>query len=219
MIPVSSAGSLVYSENDKLYTISSNPGTRVYGEKLVSLSGQEYREWSPRKSKLAAYIKTGGSAFPITKDSRILYLGASSGTTASHLSDIASEGKVYCVEFAPRMFRDLVATCTARPNMVPILGDAVNPEEYQFAVGNVDMVYADVAQKRQADIIADNMDFFRVDIGMVSIKARSEDVASHPSGVFKASENRLKERGFAILDSRNLEPYENAHQMIVFMRD
>ena len=219
MIPLDSTGGTVFSESSKLYTLSSNPGIRVYGEKLVRISDEEYREWSPQKSKLAAYIRTGGEVFPIKRDSRILYLGASSGTTASHVSDIAAYGKIYCVEFAPRMFRDLVNTCASRPNMLPILGDAMNPEEYQFAVGALDMVYADIAQKRQADIIADNMDFFRADIGMVAIKARSEDVVSQPSEIYKASEKRLEDRGFRILDSRDLEPYENAHRMIVFKRE
>ncbi|MCL2146159.1 MAG: fibrillarin-like rRNA/tRNA 2'-O-methyltransferase [Methanomassiliicoccaceae archaeon] len=218
MIPVGSTGGSVYSENNKLYTLSSNPEVRVYGEKLMKVSGQEYREWNPRKSKLAAYIKAGGEVFPIKSDSRILYLGASSGTTASHISDIAVDGKIYCVEFAPRMFRDLVNTCAARPNMIPILGDATDPEGYQFAVGLLDLVYADVAQKRQAEIIANNMDFFNADMGMVAIKARSEDVASEPSEVYKASENKLRERGFEILDSRDLEPYENAHSMMVIKR-
>ena len=219
MLPVSSTDGLVHTENNKLYTISSNPGIKVYGEKLLRLSDLEYREWNPRKSKLAAYIKTGGSVFPIKKDSKILYLGASSGTTASHISDIADEGKIYCVEFSPRMFRDLVNTCATRPNMIPILGDAIDPEGYQFAVGLLDMVYADIAQKRQADIIADNMDFFHAEIGVVAIKARSEDVTSEPSDVYKASEKRLKERGFKILDSKDLEPYENAHRMIIFKRN
>jgi len=218
MIPIGSTGGLVHSEDGKLYTVSSSPGIRVYGEKLVTADGTEYREWNPRKSKLAAYIKAGGSVFPLKKDSRALYLGASSGTTASHISDIAVDGKIYCVEFAPRMFRDLVNTCAARPNMIPILGDALAPGEYQFAIGPLDLVYADVAQKRQVDIIADNMDLFRADAGMVAIKARSEDVASVPSAVYKASEKRLKERGFEILDSVDLEPYENDHRMIVFWR-
>ncbi|MDR1404430.1 MAG: fibrillarin-like rRNA/tRNA 2'-O-methyltransferase [Candidatus Methanoplasma sp.] len=214
-----SVGGSVYSENNKIYTMSLNPGTRVYGEKIVKVSGNEYREWNPRKSKLAAYIKVGGRVFPIKKDSRTLYLGASSGTTASHISDIAAGGKIYCVEFAPRMFRDLINTCAARPNMIPILGDAMDPQEYHFAVGPLDLVYADIAQKKQSDIIADNMDLFRADVGMVSIKARSEDVASRPSEIYKASEKCLRDRGFEILDSRDLEPYENAHRLIVFRRN
>lgn len=218
MIPIDHTGGYVYTENNKLYTLSSNPGIRVYGEKTVKLSDYEYREWNPRKSKLAAYIKAGGRTFPLNKDSRVLYLGASSGTTASHVSDIASDGKVYCIEFSPRMFRDLVNTCATRPNMLPILGDAVNPSEYQFAVGPLDMVYSDVAQKRQVDIIADNMDLFNTDIGMVAIKARSEDVTLQPSEVYRASEKRLTDRGFEILESVDLEPYENAHKMMVFRR-
>jgi fibrillarin-like pre-rRNA processing protein len=209
---------LVFSEKNKLYTLSSSPGTRIYGEKIVKMSDQEYREWNPRKSKLAAYIRSGGEFFPIRRDSKILYLGASSGTTASHMSDIASEGRIYCVEFAPRMFRDLVKTCFARENMFPILGDATNPEEYQFAVGPLDMIYADVAQKRQADIIADNMDFFRTDFGMAAIKARSEDVTANPAGIYRASVKRLEERGYKVVDSRELEPFENAHCMLAFTR-
>jgi len=218
MIPLANTGGLVFSENNKLYTISSNPGKRVYGEKIVIVSDKEYREWNPRKSKLAAYIKTGGKFFPFRKNSRILYLGASSGTTPSHLSDIAFEGKIYCVEIAPRMFRDLVITCSQRENMLPILGDATKPDEYQFAVGPLDMIYADVAQKRQVDIIADNMDFFKTSEGMIAIKARSEDVASKPSDIYRASEKRLEERGFEVLDSRDLEPFEKDHCMIAFRR-
>jgi fibrillarin-like pre-rRNA processing protein len=218
MIPIDSTGGTVYTENSNLYTISSSPGIRVYGEKIVRKEDKEYREWNPRKSKLAAYLKIGGRFFPVKRDSRILYLGASSGTTPSHLSDIATGGKIFCVEFSPRMFRDLVKTCTSRPNMLPILGDAANPEAYQFAIGTVDFVYSDVAQKRQVDIITDNMNFFYSDLGMLVIKSRSEDVTSQPSDIYKESEKRLKERGFTILDAVDLEPYEDSHRMVVFER-
>ena len=218
MISIDVADGLVFSEQDRLYTVSLNPGTRVYGERLISVSGSEYRDWDPTRSKLSAYLKNGGRCLPLKKNSNILYLGASSGTTASHVSDMLTEGKVYCVEFAPRMFRDLLGTCSQRPNMVPVLGNAMNPMEYQFAVGPVDIVYSDVAQKRQADIIADNADMFGAKYGMVAIKARSEDVTSNPSDVFRASEKRLEKRGFEILDSVDLEPYEISHRMIVFRR-
>jgi len=219
VIPIERAKGLVFTENDKIYTISLSPGIRVYGEKLKRVGDLEYREWDPRRSKLSAYLKVGGKFFPLHKNTNVLYLGASSGTTASHVSDIVSEGKVYCVEFAPRMFRGLVNTCASRPNMAPILGDAMAPQDYSFAIDKVDIVYSDVAQKRQVDIIADNMDRFGAKCGMVTIKARSENVALDPHDVFKSSEKRLVERGFEILESVGLEPYENAHQMIVFKKD
>ena len=106
---LSGTSDTVYTERGRIYTKSRDPGKRVYGERLVGVNGTEYREWSPRRSKLCAYLSVGGRAYPLRKDSKVLYLGAASGTTVSHVSDIASEGMVYSVEFSPRSFRDLVA--------------------------------------------------------------------------------------------------------------
>ncbi|MCK9323853.1 MAG: fibrillarin-like rRNA/tRNA 2'-O-methyltransferase [Candidatus Methanomethylophilaceae archaeon] len=211
-------GGTVFIDHGRLHTVSLYPGIKVYGEHLSVFNEVEYREWPPQRSKLSAYLTNGGKYFPFKEDSKVLYLGASSGTTPSHVSDIVRKGSIYCIEFAPRMFRDLVQTCDHRPNMIPILGDATKPENYQFIVENADIIYEDVAQKRQADIIADNMDMFNAKYGMVAIKARSEDVTMEPNEVFKASERRLKDRGFEILETRSLEPFENAHAMIIFKR-
>ncbi len=208
----------VFGERGRLYTASLCPGKRIYGERLTAVRGTEYREWDPRRSKLSAYLQCGGKEFPFRRDGRVLYLGASSGTTASHVADICPDGKVFCVEFAQRMFRDLVATCGTRPNMMPILGDATKPGEYSMFVDSADVVYQDVAQKRQADIACDNMDAFGAEFGMVAVKARSEDVVAPPEKVFAAAEDRIRERGFQVLDARSIEPYEKSHEMIVFRR-
>ncbi len=218
MEPLEFSDGTVFTERRRLYTASAAPGTRTYGERLMAIGGTEYREWDPRRSKLAAYLANSGKVLPIRKDSNVLYLGASSGTTPSHVSDIASGGKVYCVEFAPRMFRELVVNCKPRPNMMPILADATKPSEYEFMVSGVDVVYQDVAQKNQADILADNMEKFGARYGMVAVKARSEDVSENPKTIFKKAESRLKERGFRILDTLSLEPYEDSHEMIVVER-
>ncbi len=215
MEPLEVSHGAVFSERGNLYTISRCPGVRVYGERLVNSDGTEYREWNPARSKLSAYLKCGGRSFPFRDDSKVLYLGAASGTTSSHVSDICRNGKVFCVEFAPRSFRDLVKTTERRDNMIPILGDATKPEEYAFVVENVDIVYADVAQKRQADILIDNMERYCARYGMVSIKARSEDVTADPDEVFESSVRRIKERGCRVLEVVKLEPYEKAHAMIV----
>ena len=211
-------GGLVDSDRGRLYTASAQPGRRVYGERLVSHSGIEYREWDPRRSKLSAYLALGGREFPFREDSKVLYLGASTGTTPSHVSDICSKGKVYCVEFAPRVFRELVANCEGRPNMMPILGDATKPEGYAMFVDSPDVVYQDVAQKNQASILCDNMDAFGCRIGMLALKARSEDVTSRPEDVFKAAERILADRGMKILDALSLEQYEKSHMMYVVER-
>ena len=208
----------VFTEMGRYYTASRIPGTRIYGERLVQSKGVEYREWNPTRSKLSAYINNGGRDVPIRRDSRVLYLGASSGTTPSHVSDIVTDGMVYCIEFAPRMFRELVNNCGPRTNMMPLLADATQPSEYRFALEKADIVYEDVAQKGQADILADNMDMFGAEYGMVAVKARSEDVAESPKAIFRRAEKRLEERGLTIVDSRSLEPFEDSHQMIVVRR-
>ncbi|MGE0015420.1 MAG: fibrillarin-like rRNA/tRNA 2'-O-methyltransferase [Candidatus Methanomethylophilaceae archaeon] len=206
----------VFSEGGRLYTLSACPGRRIYGERLATVEGIEYREWSPRRSKLSAYITNGGREFPFSENSRVLYLGASSGTTASHLADICRRGSLVCVEISARMFRDLVGVCETRPNMMPVLGDATRPEDYMFASGGIDVVYQDVAQKYQAEIAADNMEAFGAEFGMMAVKSRSEDVTASPARIFRQAGEVLKGRGFKILDSRNLEPYETDHAMIVF---
>ncbi len=218
MEPLEFSDGTVFTERRRLYTASAAPGVRTYGERLLVLDGTEYREWDPRRSKLAAYLANGGKVLPIRKNSNVLYLGASSGTTPSHVSDMARDGKVFCVEFAPRMFRELVVNCKPRPNMMPLLADATRPSEYEFMVSGVDVVYQDVAQKNQADILADNMDKFGAGYGMVAVKARSEDVSENPKAIFRRAESRLKERGFRILDTLSLEPYEDSHEMIVVER-
>jgi len=195
-------------------TLSADPGKRVYGERLVNIDGLEYREWSPNRSKLSAYLCSGGECFPFNEKSSVLYLGAASGTTASHISDVAVSGKVYCIEISQRSFRDLVNVCESRKNMMPILGDAAVPEGYGFAAENVDVVYQDVAQKGQADMLADNMEHFSARYGMVAVKARSEDVTARPERIFEKAKERLTERGMKILDVRSLEPFEKAHAMI-----
>ena len=208
----------VYSDGDKIFTLSLNPGKKIYGERLEYLLEREYREWSYRRSKLAAYFKLDGVCIHIKKDSRILYLGAASGTTASHISDIIIEGVLYCVEFSPRSFRDLVQACEGRPNMHPILGDATRSEEYQFIVGPVDIVYQDVAQKNQLDILICNMNRFQAKYGMLAIKARSEDVSSPPHRIFTEMSRKAKAEGFQILDLLNLDPFEKDHAMMVISR-
>jgi len=219
MEPLDRTDGSVFLDRGRLYTLSACPGKRIYGERLVVHSGTEYREWDPRRSKLSAYLTVGGSRFPFRKDSKVLYLGASSGTTPSHVADICSDGKVYCVEFAQRMFRELVGTCETRPNMMPILGDATKPSEYSMFTDGVDIVYQDVAQKMQAKILCDNMDAFGAQYGMVAVKARSEDVTASPESIFIDAERTIRERGYKVLDREPLDPYEKDHAMIVVGRD
>jgi fibrillarin-like pre-rRNA processing protein len=192
----------------------------VYGERLLRVEGVEYRVWDAFRSKLAAAILKNLQTIPIEPNHRVLYLGAASGTTASHVSDIVGEkGQVYCVEFAPRAIRELVNNvCAYRQNMSPILEDARFPERYaMFISGKVDDVYCDIAQPEQAKILADNADMFLKSSGwvMLAVKSQSIDVTKEPSEVYKHETRVLENRGFRVEQVVNLEPYDKAHAMIV----
>jgi len=205
----------VFWDGERMYTRNSAPGSRVYGEALLSCDGIEYREWVPTRSKLAAYVRMGGVSFPFVPTSRVLYLGAASGTTASHVADICAKGTVYCVEISPRSFRDLVTVCETRRNMVPILSDATRPAQYKFVVERPDVVYQDIAQKNQAAILVKNMKEFGVKVGMLALKARSEDVTRQPSDIYKESASYLASEGFVVQETVELDPLEKDHAMLV----
>lgn len=203
----------------KLATRNLAPGHPVYGELLIKYRDTEYRVWDPSRSKFAAAIMKGLESAPLKPGLKVLYLGAASGTTASHVSDIIGErGHAYCVEFAARSIRELVEkVCAFRPNMSPILADARLPEGYTPLVEKVDSIYCDIAQPEQAKILADNADMFLIPKGgiMLAIKAQSIDVTKEPSEVYQREINTLKRRNFRIEQMVHLEPYDKAHTMIV----
>lgn len=205
--------------SERLATRNLAPGKNVYGERLVQNKGTEYRIWDPFRSKLAAAILKGLARVPIQPSLKVLYLGAASGTTASHVSDIVGEnGYVYCVEFASRSIRELVNNvCVFRFNMAPILADARFPERYAALVEKVDDIYCDIAQPEQAKVLADNADLFLKSKAwiMLAVKAPSIDVTKEPSEIYEQEIRVLKSRNFAVQEIVHLEPYDKAHAMIV----
>jgi fibrillarin-like pre-rRNA processing protein len=194
------------------------PGRTVYGERLIKAGENEYRLWDPYRSKLAGVILKGLTHLPVERGQKVLYLGAASGTTASHFSDLVKkEGYVYCVEFAYRSIRDLIYNvCRFRGNMTPILADARLPKQYVMLVGQVDGIYCDVAQPEQAIILSNNARAFLKEKGwsMLAIKARSIDVTQQPSKVYKQEIKVLENNGFAISEVLHLEPYDKDHAMV-----
>lgn len=88
---------LAKGKEDVLATLNSVPGESVYGEKRISVDAKEgekteYRVWNPFRSKLAAAIVGGVDNIHMGPGSKVLYLGAASGTTVSHVADLV--GKV-----------------------------------------------------------------------------------------------------------------------------
>ncbi len=204
----------------KLATVNQVPGVQVYGERLIELEGVEYRIWDPYRSKLAAVILRGIKEVPISAGTRVLYLGAASGTTASHVSDLVGpKGVVYCVEISSRPLRDLLFMCDRRTNVIPILADAAQPESYRPLIGEVDVIYQDIAQPEQTEILLANARLFLPEDGhaMLALKARSIDVTKEPREIFREETEKL-EKELEIIDAKLLDPYEKDHAMLVLRK-
>ena len=184
-------------------------GQPVYGEPTDG----PWRAWDPNRSKLAAMFEHGMDTRLAGGDS-VLYLGAASGTTVSHVADFARS--TYAVEFAPRSARDLLDAVEGRANLFPLLKDARKPEAYAHVVeSDLDAVVQDVATRGQARVAALNQQFLAPDGRLVlAIKARSEDVAREPESVFDEVLDELAE-SYEVLETRGLEPYHDDHLGVI----
>ncbi len=205
----------IFKDGKILYTINLIPGTRVYGEKLIK-KDSEYREWVPQRSKLAAAILKGLKALPIKPANKVLYLGASTGTTVSHVSDIVEKnGAVYAVEFSERVFRNLLDVTKNRRNIVPLLADARKPEEYPW-IEKCSVLYCDISQPDQTEIAIRNFNEFIVDGYLILVvKSQSIDVVKNPAQVYQEEKKKLEDSGFEVLELLDLEPYEEKHCLIL----
>jgi len=211
----------VYSIDGRLATVNLLPGVRVYGEDLVKIGRTEYRIWDNYRSKPAAALKKRLKVFPLKKGMTVLYLGAASGTTVSHFSDIVGkEGVIYGIDIAERVLRELIHHAELRGNIVPILADAKLPDRYAGQVfGQVDLVFEDVAAKDQAEILVRNADKFLAPGGyaMIAIKSQSIDVTKPPAEIYKECLAEL-EKHFDVLDKVELDPFEKMHMFVVLRK-
>lgn len=210
-------------KNDAILTKSLAQGESVYGEKRVGVEENntkvEYRVWNPYRSKIGAVIVGGVDMIGFGPESRVLYLGAASGTTCSHVADvIGPKGALYAVEFSARCGRDLINMAKKRTNIIPIIEDARKPMNYRFLIEEmVDFVFADVAQPDQARIIAMNCKHFLKNGGvfMVAIKASCIDSTQPPDVVFQSEIEKLKSNGLTPKKFMTLEPYQRDHAVVI----
>lgn len=180
-----------------------------YGEKVF----EGFREWIPWRSKLAAMILKGYK-IDFLGDEKVLYLGAATGTTLSHLADIVDEGIIYAVEYAAKPFEKLLELVKERENIIPLLADASKPWLYSGIVEKVDFIYQDIAQPNQIEILEENIKFFLKKSGefVIMVKARSIDSVAEPEDVFGRVRKRLDK--YKILATDSLEPYHKDHMFI-----
>ena len=199
-------------------TLNLTPGKGHLAETRTIIGNKEYRIWDPKTSKLCAALHKGLDYPQTAERPIILYLGASFGNTISYLSDIYPNGIIYAVESAIEPLRQIALLSLARKNIIPLHEDANHPENYMDAVPQADIIYMDVAQKNQVQILKKNMIYSSTHtIIMFCVKARSIDVAMPPSQVFQKVRDDLK-GDLSIISEIRLEPYEKDHVFMVMKK-
>jgi len=208
-------------KEDALCTKNLVLGESIYGEKRILVKDgekqNEFRIWNPFRSKLAAAILGGVDDIFIRPGMKILYLGAASGTTVSHISDIlGKDGTIFAVEFSQRTGRDLLTLSKKRPNIIPIIEDARYPQKYRIFLSMVDIIFSDIAQPDQARILSINANHFLRTGGyfIITIKASCIDSTVDPSLVFSKEVQKLVKDNFRPIEQITLEPYERDHAMV-----
>src|SRR3989338_7012579 len=172
------------------------------------------------KSKLCAAILKGLSQVGIKPGSIVLYLGASTGTTVSHVSDIVGkQGFVFALDFAPRVVRNLVQMSALRPNIAPLLANAHLPDSYAHTVLAVDVVYQDVATRDQVSVFLKNIKRYlkKGGFALLCVKARSIDVTKAPNQIYQEVWKQLESQ-LTIVDSKKLDPFQKDHMIFVCKR-
>lgn len=209
----------VYTINGKLATKSLAGKIKVYGEDHIIYLNKEYRLWNPYRSKLAAAISNRMKSEYIKNNDSVLYLGAATGTTPSHVSDIVGkDGILYCVEISERNMRELLRVCENRKNMLPILADARHIEEYSDVVDKCDIIYQDVSSPEQAHILKENSVFLKKGgYAYFAIKSQSIDIRSKPEKTFKKVLDSLIDV-FDIVEEIKIEPYHKLHLFVVLKK-
>ena len=208
------------SDRKALATKNLAPGISVYGEKLIKEKGIEYRLWDPFRSKLAGAIIKGLKNMPIKPGSTVLYLGASTGTTISHVSDIIDiNGLVFGVEVSARVARELMDKVVKyRKNVIPIVENARRPDRYaQFIFKKADVLYSDIAQPDATEITLNNSLKFLKKGGylVLIVKARSIDPVLPTGEIIKREAKKLEDAGFKVIEILNLNPYDKEHGFIL----
>ena len=204
----------IFEKQGLIYTENADPGNEVYGENLTEFKGQEYRRWVEKRSKVGAAIQNGMD-IELRPEMNVLYLGAASGTTVSHFSDILQKGIIIGVEYSDTVIKGLVNLAEHRDNIAPVLGNARNPEEYDKYLDEYGYIFQDISQQDQPEIFLKNCRKYLKPggTGLLSIKARSISDSRPKDEIFEEVKDKISEE-YEIVNEVELEPYEKDHLVI-----
>jgi len=205
------------ADRSELWTEAVGAPPPVYGERWAESEGRYFRAFDPARSKLSAAIVRGWAGDLPSAGDRWLYLGAASGTTASHVADLVGpDGRVLAVEPSVRPFARLLLLAERWPSLLPILGDAREPRSYLPLVPLVDGLYSDVAQPDQVELVRQNAAFFLRGPGapvLLALKTPSMGRDASAQGHLKRAEELLAPV-LELEPSVRLDPFHRGHYFV-----
>lgn len=218
----------VRREGRSLWTRNAVRGVSVRGERRKTDSRIEWRSWDPTRSKVAAALlrtATDSSELLPETGATVLYLGASYGSTCSHIHDQVCGagnhhgGQVVAVEISPRAMRDLSELARLRPGLVPVLGDARQPSQVApYVRDQVDWMHQDLSIADQAETFVRMAGAFLRPggTGLLSLKAASERSSDgDDDSRFAKAQRILQESELEIVERIDLASLEEQH--VVFL--
>ncbi len=204
---------LVYIK-DKLFTKSLD-NLKWYDEQVIKKEDYYLREWSPFSSKISAAIKKG-FVLPDLQNKEILYLGSSTGTTISHLSDLQAKA-IIGVDIASVTMLPFLELAKKRENIYPLLFDAGHLDECDLLKGQkFDFVFQDIAQKNMVETFIFNIKLFgKNGFHAIALKASSIDSTKTSKQILDLSLKKFEDAKIKVEKIIDLSPFEKNHYFIV----
>jgi fibrillarin-like pre-rRNA processing protein len=204
---------LVYIK-DKLFTKSLD-NLKWYDEQVIKKEDYYLREWSPFSSKISAAIKKG-FVLPDLKDKEILYLGSSTGTTISHLSDLQAK-VIIGVDIASVTMLPFLELAKKRENIYPLLFDAGHLDECELLTKQkFDFILQDIAQKNMVETFIFNIKLFgKNGLHAIALKASSIDSTKTSKQILDLSLKKFEDAKIKVEKIIDLSPFEKNHYFIV----
>ena len=163
---------------EQLATKNIVEGTKTHKEKIVIVNDEEFLEWNPYKSKLAAAIRNGLQILPIIKNSKVVCINPLEESTILHISNIVgSEGSVFVIDVDKNKKSFLNKLVNTHKNIIPIY-DTVDELSFSSSItGKVDALYVDIPESEQIETIVEKYGSLLKNEGFLMLIAKKDDNA------------------------------------------
>ena len=165
-------------DKEQLATKNIVEGTKTHKEKIVIVNDEEFLEWNPYKSKLAAAIRNGLQILPIIKNSKVVCINPLEESTILHISNIVgSKGSVFVIDVDKNKKSFLNKLVNTHKNIIPIY-DTVDELSFSSSItGKVDALYVDIPESEQIETIVEKYGSLLKNEGFLMLIAKKDDNA------------------------------------------